>query len=75
MGHIKRHHLTDAKMAIPGEELMVKGTEVLGTMLDRRINARKQARILALTRDALLPTLLSGEIELPEAEELVEGGT
>jgi type I restriction enzyme S subunit len=75
MGHIKRHHLTDAKMAIPGEELMAKGTEVLGTMLDRRINALKQARILALARDTLLPKLLSGEIELPEAEELVEGGT
>jgi type I restriction enzyme S subunit len=75
MGHIKRHHLTDAKMAIPGEELMAKGTEVLGTMLDRRINALKQARILALARDTLLPKLLSGEIELPEAEERVEGVT
>jgi hypothetical protein len=44
-------------------------------MLDRRINALKQARILALARDTLLPKLLSGEIELPEAEERVEGVT
>jgi len=72
MGHIKRHHLTDAKMAIPGEALMAKATEVLGTMLDRRINALKQARILALTRDTLLPKLLSGEIDLPEAEAIAE---
>ena len=72
MGHIKRHHLTDAKMAIPGDELMAKGTEVLGTMLERRINALKQAHILALTRDTLLPKLLSGEIELPEVEAIVE---
>jgi len=72
MGHIKRHHLTDAKMAIPDEKLMAKSTEVLGTMLDRRINALKQARILALTRDTLLPKLLSGEIELPAGEELAE---
>src|SRR5680860_1513650 len=40
--------------------------------LDRRINALKQARILALTRDTLLPKLLSGEIELPAGEELAE---
>lgn len=72
MGHIKRHHLADAKMAIPGEELMAKGTEVLGTILDRRINAMKQARILSLSRDILLPKLLSGEIELLEADDIAE---
>jgi len=73
MGHIKRHHLTDAKMAIPSDELMAKGTEVLGTMLDRRINALAQARILALMRDTLLPKLLSGEIEIPAVERVLEG--
>jgi len=73
MGHIKRHHLTDAKMAIPGEELMAKGTEVLGTMLDRRFNALKQARILALVRDTLLPKLLSGELEAPAPADIQEG--
>ena len=72
MGHIKRHHLTDAKMATPDKKLIEKGTEVLGTMLDRRINALKQARILTLIRDTLLPKLLSGEIELPTAEAIAE---
>ncbi len=72
MGHIKRHHLTDAKLAIPGKPLMQKGTEVLGTMLARRINALKQAHILAIARDTLLPKLMSGEIELPAAEAIVE---
>ncbi|RMD59270.1 restriction endonuclease subunit S [Candidatus Parcubacteria bacterium] len=66
MGHIKRHHLSAAKMAIPGEELMAKGTEVLGTILDRRINALKEVQILAAIRDTLLPKLLSGEIEAPD---------
>jgi hypothetical protein len=33
------------------------------------------SQILAGLRDTLLSKLLSGEIELPEAEELVEGGT
>lgn len=34
-----------------------------------------QCRRLAGLRDTLLPKLLSGEIKLPEAEELIEGGT
>jgi len=72
MGHIKRHHLTDAKTAIPDKPLMQKGTEVLGTMLERRINALQQARILALTRDTLLPKLLSGEIDVSALEGLAE---
>jgi len=75
MGHIKRHHLTDATMAIPDKKLMERSTEVLGTLLARRINALRQVRVLALTRDALLPKLLTGAIELPEAEELVTGVT
>lgn len=73
MGHIKRHHLTDAKMAIPDEKIMAKGTEVLGGIFEHRINASKQNRILALLRDTLLPKLLSGEIGLPEADELIQG--
>lgn len=36
--------------------------------------AMKQNRRLAALRDTLLPKLLSGEIELPEADELVEEG-
>jgi hypothetical protein len=33
----------------------------------------RQNRRLAGLRDTLLPKLLSGEIKLPEAEQLVEG--
>jgi len=72
MGHIKRHHLADAKVAVPSEALMQKCNKVLGTMLDRRINALKQARILAITRDTLLPKLLSGEIDVSAFESLAE---
>ena len=72
MGHIKRHHLADAKVAVPSEALMQKCSEVLGTMLNRRINALKQARILAITRDTLLPKLLSGEIDVSALEDLAE---
>ena len=55
MGHIKRHHLTDAKLAVPPDDLLSAATEVLGTAIDRRINALRQARTLSLLRDTLLP--------------------
>jgi type I restriction enzyme S subunit len=72
MGHIQRHHLTNAKLAVPPEGLMVAATDVLGTAIDRRINALRQARTLARLRDTLLPKLLSGEVEVSEAEAAVE---
>lgn len=71
MGHIQRHHLTNAKLAVPPEKLMLAATEILGTAIDRRINALRQARTLARLRDTLLPKLLSGEVELSEAEAAV----
>lgn len=68
MGHIQRHHLTNAKLAVPPEKLMLAATEILGAAIDRRINALRQARTLARLRDTLLPKLLSGEVEVSEAE-------
>lgn len=73
MGHIKRHHLTDAKLAVPPDDLLNAATDVLGVAIDRRINALRQARTLSMLRDTLLPKLLSGELEVPEAEAAVEG--
>lgn len=72
MGHIQRHHLSSAKLAVPPDELLNAASEVLGTAIDRRINALKQARSLSLIRDALLPKLLSGDLEVLEAEAAVE---
>jgi type I restriction enzyme S subunit len=72
MGHIQRHHLSSAKLAVPGDDILKAASEVLGAAIDRRINAMRQARTLALLRDTLLPKLLSGELEVPKAEAAVE---
>ena len=45
---------------------------LVGALVDRRLANRREARALAQTRDPLLPTLLSGEIPLAEAEKAVE---
>lgn len=46
---------------------------LVSPMFQRISAAVRHSRTLARTRDVLLPKLLGGEIELPEAEELVEG--
>ena len=62
-------------LALPPEPL-AKAFQGHVAALHQRIGlAVRQNRRLASLRDTLLPKLLSGEIELPEAEALVEGGT
>jgi type I restriction enzyme S subunit len=52
---------------------LVDRFEVVVSPLDQRIEVQeKQSRTLAAIRDALLPKLLSGEIRVREAEEILE---
>lgn len=68
MGHIQRHHLTDAKIAIPvGETIDLLG-EHIDAAFERQYRLTLQSRTLAALRDTLLPKLLSGDLRLPDAE-------
>lgn len=64
MGHIKRGELAEAKVIVPSDD----GYRQLGKMLDpiyaRMIDCRLQSRTLAQLRDALLPKLMSGELDV-----------
>ena len=62
MGHIKRHHLSDAKVYIPSEALMHATNTHLKPMLQSAIDKLIENQQLIATRDTLLPRLLSGEI-------------
>ncbi|MDN5873097.1 MAG: restriction endonuclease subunit S [Sinobacteraceae bacterium] len=72
MGHIKRQHLTDAKLALPAGEMVSGCAGTVTRLFTLRTDALVQARKLAQLRDTLLPKLLSGEIEVPEAEAQAE---
>ena len=74
MGHIKRHHLTDAKIVIPDKDMMQKCGELLGTIICRRINILKNIQVLALTRDTLLSELVSGKVRVQEVKRFLFGG-
>ncbi len=73
MGHIQRHHLKEAMVAMPGNEaILAAAGEVAGPAFDRAISADIENQTLAALRDTLLPRLMSGELRIREAEKQVE---
>ena len=70
MGHIKRHHLSDAMCAVPDSRLLAAADGPLSAMLERSISANIQSRTIASLRDTLLPRLVSGELRVKNAEQI-----
>jgi type I restriction enzyme S subunit len=62
MGHIKRGHLTEAKVVIPSGEIIDAMTAIMAPIIEQIISNRIESRDLATLRDTLLPKLLSGEV-------------
>jgi type I restriction enzyme, S subunit len=71
MGHIRRFHLTEAKVLLPPAPLMKAMTSVQEPLLDQIIHNRLESRALAELRDTLLGPLLSGELTIKTAEKAV----
>ena len=71
MGHIQRHHLSDAKVIVPGQPLVSLTSDLLGSIIERVVHNNIQSRTLAALRDTLLPKLISGELRVPDAERIV----
>jgi type I restriction enzyme S subunit len=72
MGHIQRHHLSDAKVVVPGTDTLQAVGSALSPLIQRVITTRTESRTLAALRDALLPKLISGELRLKDAERILE---
>ena len=66
MGHIKRRHLTDAKVAVPPPDEMEAAGRELSPLLERQIANDLQDRTLASLRDRLIPALLSGAVRVDD---------
>jgi type I restriction enzyme S subunit len=71
MGHIQRHHLSNAKLAIPSLALLSAMDPVIRPIIDSTWHRGVQSRTLATLRDALLPKLVSGELRVKDAARLV----
>ena len=66
MGHIKRDELSKAKVLIPNKADYNRIGSLLHPIYDLIITNRIECKKLAETRDALLPKLMSGEIDISE---------
>ena len=64
MGHIQRHHLTDAKVVVPSSGAVTAAHRVLGALLGQQAGLAVQSRDLATHRDTFLPRLLAGEFRV-----------
>ena len=72
MGHIKRHHLSEALCSIPDSRLLALADSLQSALLDKGISANTQSRTLVALKDALLPKLISGKILIRDAEKVVD---
>jgi len=68
MGHIRRHHLSEAKVILPTSELIDEANRIFGPWLEKRIANSLEIESLATLRDKLLPELLSSDIRLTDTE-------
>jgi len=71
MGHIQRHHLSDAKVLVPPAKSLNVFSRLMEPWIDALLRRRIESRILAALRDTLLPRLISGELRVKDAERCV----
>ena len=71
MGHIRRHHLTEALCVSPPDGVIADLSDTFSCLLDRQVATELSSRTLAALRDTLLPKLISGELRTGDAETLV----
>ena len=66
MGHIQRHHLSDAKLAVPSSRLMKVIDSSIAPLVEGIWRRRVESRTLAALRDTLLPKLISAELRVKD---------
>jgi len=64
MGHIQRHHLSDAKVLIPDQKSFQYLNMQIGPVFEKMIHNLKAIRRFVRLRDTLLPKLMSGEVKV-----------
>ncbi len=65
MGHIKRHHLNDARVVVPDPAVLKAADAIIAPLVARCVQCDEESATLDVVRDTLLPRLLSGEVAIP----------
>jgi type I restriction enzyme, S subunit len=69
MGHIQRHHLSDAMVAVPPTPMPREIDRRLSGLFESLWKREVQSRTLTALRDQLLPKLISGELRVDAASQ------
>jgi type I restriction enzyme S subunit len=67
MGHIQRRHL-DEKVIIPSLEVIDRLDSQMEALWSAALAAEKENLMLAITRDEILPLLMSGKVSVRDAQ-------
>jgi type I restriction enzyme S subunit len=62
MGHIQRHHLSEARIAVPPREVLTELSRIFDPLIESTWRRAVTSRTLESLRESLLPRLLSGEL-------------
>ena len=73
MGHIQRHHLSQAKVLLPPQALLTEVGRYISPYIDAIPKNRVEMRTLAALRELLLPKLISGEIRIADLTRIIVG--
>jgi type I restriction enzyme S subunit len=68
MGHIQRHHLSGAKVAVPHATVLSILDKYMSPLFEASWKRNLETHILVALRDTFLPKLISGEIRIKDAE-------
>lgn len=68
MGHIKRSALAESSVVVPPARILEQQTKLMQPIVDEIVSNMVENRQLALLRDALLPKLMSGEIDVSKVD-------
>jgi type I restriction enzyme S subunit len=69
---LSRKILLDIKVLLPSDKAMIYSEVSLKNISNKRASNIKQIKRLSQLRDTLLPKLLSGELRIPEADQLIK---
>jgi type I restriction enzyme S subunit len=70
--HLAKDATAKFPLPIPGASISNQYCLLAGSILHQIDASDRQSELLAKTRDALLPKLISGEIRIPDAERMLE---
>ncbi len=71
MPRAKWHDLANYQVVMPSSEIAIAYSKIVRPMHDRITSMLHESRTLATLRDTLLPRLMSGELRVPAARDIV----